>query len=64
MNQYDIMVIGDEYMTIVYFMRHSEALTFNNINNNDKLQIQNEKWPLTINGENIAREKSKIEEFL
>ena len=51
-------------MTTIYFMRHSEALRFNNINNNDKLQIQNEKWPLTINGENIAREKSKIEELL
>jgi len=51
-------------MTIIYFMRHSEALKFNNINNNDDLQIQNEKWPLTINGENIAKEKSKIGEFL
>ena len=50
-------------MTIVYFMRHSEALKFNNINNNDKLQIQNEKWPLTINGENLANEKSKNQEF-
>ena len=43
-------------MTTIYFMRHSEALKYNNINNNDSLQIQNEKWPLTINGEMIARE--------
>ena len=50
-------------MTTIYFMRHSEALKFNNINNNDSLQIQNEKWPLTITGENIAKEKSKIEEL-
>lgn len=51
-------------MTTIYFMRHSEALKYNNINNNDTLQIQNEKWPLTIKGEKIAKEKSKIEEFL
>ena len=45
-------------MTTIYFMRHSETLKYININNNDSLQIQNEKWPLTINGELIAREKS------
>ncbi len=50
-------------MTIIYFMRHSEALKFNNINNDDDLQIQNEKWPLTINGETIAKEKSKKDDF-
>ena len=50
-------------MTIIYFMRHSETLKSNNINNSDSLQIQNEKWPLTINGENIAKEKSKTEEL-
>ena len=50
-------------MTTIYFMRHSETLKYNNINNNDSLQIQNEKWPLTINGENIAKEKSKIKEL-
>jgi len=50
-------------MTTIYFMRHSEALKYNNINNNDSLQIQNEKWPLTINGEMIAREKSLKEDF-
>ncbi|MBR1376545.1 MAG: histidine phosphatase family protein [Bacilli bacterium] len=50
-------------MTVVYFIRHSEALKSNNINNSDTLQVQNEKWPLTENGENIAKEKSKIEEL-
>ena len=51
-------------MTTIYLMRHSETLKYNNINNNDSLQIQNEKWPLTVNGENIAKEKSKVEELL
>ena len=51
-------------MTTIYFMRHSETLKYNNINNNDSLQIQNEKWPLTVNGESIAKEKSKVEELL
>ena len=52
---YDIIFIGVDKMTTIYFMRHSETLKYNNINNNDSLQIQNEKWPLTINGEMIAR---------
>ena len=50
-------------MATIYFMRHSETLKYNNINNNDSLQAQNEKRPLTINGEMIAREKSLKEEF-
>ena len=50
-------------MTTIYFMRHSEPLKYNNINNRDSLQIQNEKWSLTENGENIAKEKSKNEEL-
>lgn len=50
-------------MTTVYFMRHSEALKPQNINNNDSLQMQNEKWVLTVNGENIAKEKSSLEEL-
>ena len=50
-------------MATIYFMRHSEALKYNNINNSDSLQIQNEKWPLTEKGENIAKEKSRIEEL-
>jgi 2,3-bisphosphoglycerate-dependent phosphoglycerate mutase len=50
-------------MTIVYLMRHSETLKYNNINNSDSLQVQNEKWPLTIDGENLAKNKSLKEEF-
>ena len=50
-------------MTTIYFMRHSEALKSENINNSDSLQLQNEKWPLTINGEQIAKEKSEITEL-
>lgn len=50
-------------MTTIYFMRHSEALKYNNTNNSDSLQIQNEKWPLTEKGESIAKEKSRIEEL-
>ena len=50
-------------MTTIYFMRHSETLKYNNINNSDSLQIQNEKWILTNNGENIAKEKSKSDEL-
>lgn len=50
-------------MTMVYFMRHSEVLKPINIKNNDSLQIQNEKWGLTINGENIAKKKSNLEEL-
>jgi len=42
-------------MTVVYFIRHSEALKSNNIKNSDSLQVQNEKWPLTENSENIVK---------
>jgi 2,3-bisphosphoglycerate-dependent phosphoglycerate mutase len=44
-------------------MRHSEPLKCENINNKDSLQIQNEKWCLTLKGESIANEKSKIAEL-
>lgn len=50
-------------MTTIYFMRHSEPLKYNNVNNSDSLQLQNEKWGLTKNGEEIAKEKSKLKEF-
>ena len=50
-------------MKIIYFMRHSEPLKPININNNDSLQIQNEKWGLTINGEILAKKKSKHREL-
>lgn len=47
----------------VYFVRHSKPLKVNNDKNIDSLQIQNEKQPLSIEGENIAREKLNIEEL-
>lgn len=50
-------------MTTIYFMRHSEALKPINIENNDSLQLQNEKWILTEKGEEIAKEKSMNEEL-
>lgn len=50
-------------MTTIYLMRHSESQKPVNINNSDSLQIQNEKWTLTVNGERIAKEKSEIEEL-
>ena len=49
-------------MTTVYLIRHSKSLKVNNDLNNDDLQIQNEKSCLSLEGEDIARERlSKIE---
>ena len=49
-------------MTTVYLIRHSKSLKVNNDLNNDDLQIQNEKSCLSVEGEDIARERlSKIE---
>lgn len=50
-------------MKEIYLMRHSETLRFNNLDNNDSLQVQNEKRPLTENGEKIAKEKSMLKEL-
>lgn len=50
-------------MKTIYFMRHSEPLKSININNNDSLQIQNEKWGLTVNGEKLAEKKSQLNEL-
>ena len=47
----------------VYLIRHSKPLKVNNDKNMDSLQIQNEKQPLSIEGENIAREKLNVEEL-
>ena len=44
-------------MNTVYLIRHSKPLKVNNEFNNDNLQIQNEKSSLSIEGENIAKEK-------
>ena len=48
---------------IVYLIRHSKPLKVNNEFNNDNLQIQNEKSSLSIEGENIAKEKLNNKEF-
>lgn len=50
-------------MKTIYFMRHSEPLKPININNDDSLQVQNEKWGLTINGEKLAEKKSQLNEL-
>ena len=50
-------------MKTIYVMRHSEPLKPISINNKDYLQIQNEKWGLTINGEKLAEKKSQLNEF-
>ena len=50
-------------MTTIYFIRHSETLKYINLNNSDSLQLQNEKWILTKAGEEIANEKSRLEEL-
>ena len=47
----------------VYLVRHSKPLKFNNDKNTDSLQIQNEKNPLSIEGESIAKEKLNIKEL-
>lgn len=44
----------------VYLVRHTKPLKVNNDKNTDSLQIQNEKYSLTIEGENIAKEKLNI----
>ena len=50
-------------MTIVYIMRHSESFQPIIISSNDSLQIQNEKWVLTKNGEELAKKRSELDEF-
>ncbi len=51
-------------MTTIYLMRHSIALkNINNDYNNDSLQLQNEKMPLSIEGEELASNISKEEEL-
>lgn len=44
-------------MTTIYLIRHSKPLKVNNTFNNDNLQIQNEKSSLSIEGEQIAKDK-------
>ncbi|MBE6157520.1 MAG: histidine phosphatase family protein [Firmicutes bacterium] len=47
----------------IYLIRHAEPLKSNNTNNIDSLQLQNEKWPLTVSGEQKAKELSEKEEL-
>ena len=48
----------------IYFMRHSEVQKgINHEFNNDSLQVVNEKSILSINGERLASEVAKLEEF-
>lgn len=44
-------------MTTIYLIRHSQPLKVNNELNSDSLQIQNEKFSLSIEGEQIAQNK-------
>ena len=51
-------------MTTIYLMRHSMALkNINNDYNNESLQLQNEKMPLSIEGEELASNVSKESEL-
>ena len=44
-------------MTTIYLIRHSKTLKVNNDLNADNLQLQNEKYSLSLEGEQIAQEK-------
>ena len=51
-------------MTTIYLMRHSMALkNINNDYNDESLQLQNEKMPLSIEGEELASNISKESEL-
>ena len=50
-------------MTTIYLIRHSKSEKTHNIVNNDNLQIQNEKQFLSIDGEQLAKEKMDIDEL-
>lgn len=50
-------------MKTVYLIRHSKTFKFNNIQNNDNLQVQNEKYSLSSEGISIAKNKFNSPEF-
>ena len=51
-------------MTTIYLMRHSMVLKdINNDYNNESLQLQNEKMPLSVEGEELASNISKESEL-
>ena len=44
-------------MTTVYLIRHSKPINVNYYLDNDNLQLQNEKKCLSVEGEQIAKER-------
>lgn len=50
-------------MNTVYLIRHSKPMKVNNTFNKDNLQLQNEKSSLSIEGEQIAKDKLNKKEF-
>ena len=50
-------------MTTIYLIRHSKPMKVNNTFNKDYLQLQNEKSSLSIDGEQIAKDKLNKKEF-
>ena len=50
-------------MNTVYLIRHSNPMKVNNTFNKDNLQLQNEKSSLSIEGEQIAKDKLNKKEF-
>ena len=50
-------------MTTIYLIRHSKPLKVNNNLNTDNLQLQNEKNCLSIEGEELAKDKFNNQEF-
>lgn len=50
-------------MTTIYLIRHSKPLNVQNTYTSDSLQLQNEKKVLSLEGEEIAKEKFKSDIF-
>lgn len=50
-------------MTTIYLIRHSKPMKVNNTFNKDNLQLQNEKSSLSIEGEQIAKDKLNKKDF-
>ena len=50
-------------MTTINLIRHSKPMKVNNTFNKDNLQLQNEKSSLSIEGEQIAKDKLNKKEF-
>ena len=44
-------------MTTIYLIRHSKTFKVNNELNSDNLQVQNEKYSISIEGELLAQNK-------